>query len=197
MTVLAALALTTATVAYATDEPSPDPPPVRIWVSSAYQPPEHCPGAQKAIGYYRRQFTAARASMGLTGAPPRVWYPCDAAKRRAVEWRARAHAAARELALWKREQWAAPPEPFLSIARCEQPSRSGLHGVEWQAYSTSYEGGYGFAHTTWDGYKPAGYPENANQATVRQQTDVARILVARFGGYSSWPACHLRLGLPG
>lgn len=94
---LTALALTVSTVALA-DDSKPDPPPVRIWVSSAYQPPERCPGAQKAVGHYRRSFTSSRTAMGLAGAPPRAWYPCDAARRRAVEWRARAHAAAHALA---------------------------------------------------------------------------------------------------
>lgn len=94
-------------------------------------------------------------------------------------------------------EWAEPPYPFAQIARCEQRSLSGLHGVNWAAYSQSYEGAYGFLHETWDRYAPAWMPSGAHLATPRQQTIVARILVSTFNGYSSWPACHRRLGLPG
>ena len=152
----------------------------------------------KAITYYRQAYRRHREAMWLTGPVPRVWYQdCSAIRRRAVEWRDRAGAAREALETWLREHWAAPPEPFLSIARCEQRSDRGLYGVNWQAWSQSYEGAYGFLHSTWDRYKPAGYPASAVDATILQQTNVARILVATFGGYSSWPACHRRLGLPG
>ena len=39
--------------------------------------------------------------MGLAGAPPRAWYGCDAARRRAAEWRDRAKAAREALERWR------------------------------------------------------------------------------------------------
>lgn len=118
----------------------------------------------------------------------RAWH------RRALVWTGRE---LREtLAAIHRREWAPPPEPFLSIARCEQRDPNGLYGVNWQAYSETYEGAYGFVHSTWSTYAPPGYPDNAANATIRQQTHVAKILVRTFGGYSSWPTCGRRLGLP-
>jgi hypothetical protein len=38
-------------------------------------------------------------------------------------------------------------------------------------------------------------PRRADLATPREQTLVAIRLRDRFGGYSSWPACSIRLGL--
>ena len=63
---------------------------------------ERCPVAQKAIGFYRHKYADHRAPMGLPGPVPRRWYPCDAARRRATEWRDRAGAAREELAEWNR-----------------------------------------------------------------------------------------------
>lgn len=85
-------------------------------------------------------------------------------------------------------------ENLLRIARCET-------GTRWTHHARSehpghwYEGGLGFLDSTWDAFKPAGFPNGAHQATRAQQLRVGRRLVARFGGYSSWPACSRRLGL--
>jgi hypothetical protein len=93
--------------------------------------------------------------------------------------------------------WTKPPEPYLSIARCEQGSSTGLWGVNWAAYSESYEGAFGFLHSTWRQYRSSWMATTANRATAREQLIVAKKLVATFHGYSSWPACHIKLGLPG
>lgn len=57
-----------------------------------------------------------------------------------------------------------------------------------------YEGGVQFHPTTWDAYKPAGYPDAAYQASREQQIAVAeRVLAAQ--GWGAWPDCSRRLGL--
>jgi hypothetical protein len=100
----------------------------------------------------------------------------------------------RELAeAWHERDWARPPEPYLSIARCEQRG-NGPWGVTWNAYSSSYEGGYGFAHSTWRQFRYPWMPQSASTASPREQTLVAMRLHARFG-WTPWPACHIRLGL--
>lgn len=86
------------------------------------------------------------------------------------------------------------PEPYLSIARCENRG-NGAGGVNWTAYNSVYEGGYGFLHSTWRQYRLPWMPARADWATPREQTIVAQRLHATFGNYSSWPACHLKLGL--
>lgn len=67
------------------------------------QKPERCPAAQKAIGFYRQKYAAHRQAMNLPGPVPRVWYACDAAKRRALEWRDRAGHAHQNYTVWAKE----------------------------------------------------------------------------------------------
>lgn len=107
-------------------------------------------------------------------------------------------------------EWTVPLWPYLALAHCENRTGPELDDVNWSAYNSVYEGGYGFLHSTWRNYKPAGYPEHVVAvddegrviqpvkllATPRMQTRVAQILHERFGNYSSWPSCHVRLGLP-
>jgi hypothetical protein len=73
---------------------------------------------------------------------------------------------------------------WVKMGRCEQPGK-GAWGVRWSHPGPTYQGGLGFYHATWDGYKPRGFPNNAGQATWRQQMWVANI-VARRVGYSAW-----------
>ncbi len=78
-----------------------------------------------------------------------------------------------------------PPLPphhalWLRVAQCEQPG-NGYGGVNWQHRGPRYEGGLGFFHGSWDAYKPRGYPDNAGDATWRQQMVTANRLWARAG----------------
>lgn len=89
-----------------------------------------------------------------------------------------------------------------AIARCETGGKPGRNGrPDWRHRARSehpgrwYEGALGFLDSTWDAFKPAGFPAGAHQASPAQQLLVGRRLVVRFGGYSSWPACSRRLGL--
>ena len=90
---------------------------------------------------------------------------------------------------------------LLAIARCEPGGNPGRNGrPDWKHRARSehaghwYEGALGFLDSTWDAFKPAGFPAGAHQASRAQQLVVGRRLVVRFGGYSSWPACSRRLG---
>ena len=78
-----------------------------------------------------------------------------------------------------------PPLPanhdlWLKVGRCEQPG-NGYQGINWQDHGPRYEGGLGFYFGSWDAYKPKGYPDNAGDATWRQQMVVANRLWHRAG----------------
>lgn len=96
--------------------------------------------------------------------------------------------------------WANPVNRnLLRIARCETGYLEGGR-PNWRHRNSTYVGALGFAWSTWRHYRhyvrPVP-PADASRATVAQQLAVGRVLVRVFGGYSSWPACHVRLGLPG
>jgi len=74
------------------------------------------------------------------------------------------------------------PKIWFAIAACEQPYGK---GVKWDAYSSGYEGGFGFAHSSWDGFKLPGYPSSASYATPYQQYQVALAIYRRYG-FSGW-----------
>lgn len=152
-----------------------------------FQLPERCPGSQHAIGFYRRAYTASRQEMGLGGAVPRAWYPCDAARRRAAEWRDRAAVARAKLVAWRTDQEAWQrwlPRGWVGIARCET-------GINWRHNSGSYQGAFGFAVSSWDNFVPRAdpaygpYPSEAYLATPRQQFEVALAIYRRYG-LSGW-----------
>lgn len=153
---------------------------------------ERCPDAQNAIGFYRRAYTASRNAMHLAGAVPRVWYPCAAAKRRATEWRDRAAVAREKLAAWKayHYDWASwLPDKWQRIGACE--TGYGRRPGNWRHWNTGYEGAFGFAHSSWDGFvrsadpKAGPYPASAAQATPRQQWEVALAIWRRYG-FTGW-----------
>ena len=73
------------------------------------------------------------------------------------------------------------------LAACES-------GGRWDIHNSVHEGGLQFALSTWDAYRPAGFPPRAWQATREQQITVAeRVLAAQ--GWKAWPTCSRRLGL--
>jgi hypothetical protein len=86
---------------------------------------------------------------------------------------------------------------LIRLARCETGYLSGRR-INWRHHNSTYSGGLGFAHSTWTQFRVEVRPlppRVAAHATALQQLAVGRALVRRFGGYSSWPACHRRLGI--
>lgn len=95
------------------------------------------------------------------------------------------------------------PEPQRSVwdrlADCESGSWTGDGGfveasANWSATAGTFEGGLQFHPDTWDGFKPAGYPGAAYEASREQQIAVAeKVLDAQ--GWGAWPVCSRKLGL--
>jgi hypothetical protein len=184
------LALTLA-VATATDG-APHKKSPRVVTSSALYD-ARCAVAWQAVRFYRAKTAAHRHTLKVSGLPALEQNAsCKRLRERARYWRLNAKAHARVVRL----EYADPPYPYYQIAVCETGGINGGRPL-WTHHNGTYSGAYGFAHSTWAYYRYPGYPARAADATPRQQTRVAMRLVATFGGYSSWPACHVRLGLPG
>jgi hypothetical protein len=86
---------------------------------------------------------------------------------------------------------------LLRIARCETGYLPGRR-PNWRHSNSTYAGALGFLHSTWRTFRHMVRPLPplyAWQATPAEQLAVGRALVRTFGGYSSWPACSVRLGL--
>jgi len=157
-------------------------------------PPRACRDARNAIVWYRARYNEHRAVMGASSAPKLERHMgCRRVRARARYWigAARANRAAAER--WIAREYADPPEPYLSITRCETGGINGGRPL-WTHYNSRYAGAYGFTHQTWDHFKYPGYPSPASRATPRQQTRVAMRLVTLYG-WSPWPTCSIRLGL--
>jgi hypothetical protein len=96
--------------------------------------------------------------------------------------------------------WANPVNRNLyRLAVCET---GGINGGKplWTHSNSTYVGSLGFAWSTWRHYRHYVRPlppADGARARPGEQYAVGRALVREFGGYSSWPACHRRLGLPG
>lgn len=70
------------------------------------------------------------------------------------------------------------PDKWRRIAVCET-------GLNWRHHNSSYQGAFGFATSSWDQFKPRGYPADADQATPWQQYQVALAIYRRYG-LSGW-----------
>lgn len=95
------------------------------------------------------------------------------------------------------------PEPQRSVwdrlADCESGSWTGDGGfveasANWSATAGTFEGGLQFHPDTWDGFKPAGYPAAAHEASREQQIVVGE-MVLDAQGWEAWPVCSRKLGL--
>lgn len=63
----------------------------------------------------------------------------------------------------------------------------------WDDRRGGYEGGLHFAPGTWDGFRPADFPDAAYLASREQQIAVAhRVLAAQ--GWGAWPVCSRKVG---
>ncbi len=77
---------------------------------------------------------------------------------------------------WNWQAWL--PDKWRRIGQCETQ-------LNWQHYNSSYEGAFGFATSSWDAFKPQGYPDHASQASPWQQYQVALAIYRRYG-LSGW-----------
>lgn len=164
-----------------------------VWVSSAVHPAKTtCSGSNRAINFYRRAVRSSRERMWQAGdLPQRRWWGCDSARRRATEWREKAHQAREALDEWNEYQfdwqkWL--PRGWYGVGSCE----TGYGGEpNWHHNSGSYQGAFGFAVTSWDNFtgsadpKAGPYPSEAYLATPRQQYEVALAIYRRYG-LSGW-----------
>jgi murein DD-endopeptidase MepM/ murein hydrolase activator NlpD len=73
------------------------------------------------------------------------------------------------------------------VAKCESSGN-------WSINTGLFDGGLQFLDSTWDAYKPAGYPASANLATKAQQIAVAEKVLAAQGD-EAWPKCGDLAGL--
>ena len=77
---------------------------------------------------------------------------------------------------WNWQAWL--PDKWRRIGVCET-------GLNWLHHNSSYQGAFGFATQSWDSFKLAGYPEDADQASPWQQYMVALAIYRRYG-LSGW-----------
>lgn len=81
---------------------------------------------------------------------------------------------------WNWQAWL--PAHWYRVGSCE----TGYGGdPNWRHSNSKYQGAFGFAISSWDGYKLPGYPDEAWQATPWQQYQVALQIYNRFG-MSGW-----------
>lgn len=73
------------------------------------------------------------------------------------------------------------------LAECET-------GGNWRHRNSTYQGGLGFYHGSWDAYRPRRFPHEAYLATREEQITVGKRIKADVG-WGAWPACSIRLGL--
>jgi len=94
--------------------------------------------------------------------------------------------------------WANPVNRnLIRLARCETGYLPGGR-INWAHSNSTYVGGLGFAWSTWSYFRHRVRPlppRDGAKARPAEQLAVGRALVREFGGYSSWPACHRRLGI--
>jgi len=94
--------------------------------------------------------------------------------------------------------WANPVNRALyRLMVCETGGINGGRPL-WTHVNSTYVGALGFAWSTWSHYRYRVRPlppADGARARPGEQYAVGRALVREFGGYSSWPTCHRRLGL--
>jgi hypothetical protein len=171
--------------------------------------PSTCPSARLALRYYRARYAQWRHKTGA--GKESVVAPTSACPRYLARlWRAKARAARKAYRRW----WARTPKlagetwrdvrldaplnrNLWRIAVCETGGINGGRPL-WTHHNSVYSGALGFAHSTWEHWRHYVRPlppPIAAHASPAEQLAVGRALVRSFGGYSSWPACHRRLGL--
>lgn len=84
-------------------------------------------------------------------------------------------------------QFTRPNTVWDRLAECET-------GGNWRHHNSTYQGGLGFYHGSWDAYRPRRFPRDAHLASRTQQIVVGKRILADVG-WGAWPACSILLGL--
>lgn len=66
--------------------------------------------------------------------------------------------------------------------------------ANWATHDGVHEGGLQFAVSTWDAFKPTGFPDGAHQATREQQITVGEAVLEQQGP-DAWPTCGPMIGM--
>lgn len=161
------------------------------WVSStsftALRPVLRCPGARKALTYYRAAYARHRATQRLTGPVPFVRYGCEATIRRASEWRDRATMERLAAAAWVREHfhwWEWLPSNWQALGACE--TGYGRRPGNFAHANSSFVSAFGISRSIYnrDAAYHGGPPwsdDPARRPTPRQQYEAALGHYAMFG----------------
>lgn len=152
-----------------------------------------CATAWKAVRWYRARTAEHRATMGGGTLPPvEQNASCHRLRERARYWQTTANTNRAALERWRAYHYAWVswlPAKWQRIGACE--TGYGRRPGNWRHTNSSYEGAFGFAKSSWDQFKrradrKAGpYPDDAWQATPRQQYEVALAIYRRYG-LSGW-----------
>lgn len=174
--------------------------------------PERCRAARRAVAWYiRAAWRWERLSYQPRLRVATSGRSCRQARAAAPRLRAEARRAYLVYKLWLRTPKLAGERPFdiskanplnqnlIRLAICETGGINGGRPL-WTHRNATYVGALGFAQSTWSSrrFRVSPLPPASGwRATPAEQLAVGRALVREFSGYSSWPSCHRRLGLPG
>lgn len=143
-----------------------------------------CPGARRGLAWYRARYAEHRRAQRLAGPVELVRYGCDATRRRAVEWRARAARERERAADWRRyhfawREWL--PRNWYVVGSCE----TGYGGApNWSHANSSYVSAFGISRREYDAdaaFMGAPPWNDARPPTPREQLLAAIGHYRRFG----------------
>ena len=174
--------------------------------------PERCRDARRGVAWYiRAAWRWERLSYQPLLRVATSGRSCRQARAAAKRLRLEARRAHLIYKLWLRTPKLFGERPFdisnvnpvnrnlIRLAICETGGINGGRPL-WTHRTSTYVGALGFRLSTWRTYRHRVRPlppREGSHASPVEQLAVGRALVREFSGYSSWPACHRRLGLPG
>lgn len=171
--------------AVATSDSKPRARLISIGTAAVYPPkPDRptCRGSNRAISFYRHAVRDTLERIGPVTLPARRWWGCNSARRRAGEWREKAHAARVTLEKWIAYQydWRSwLPRNWYLVGSCE----SGYGGdPNWEHSNNRFTSAFGIS---WQEYNAdaayMGAPPWNVRHTPRDQYRAALGHYARFG----------------
>lgn len=195
LTLVTALIVTLVAVSLAMPDRKPRTRLITLGTAAVYPKHEHhrqhrvgCAGSNRAIDYYRRVVRDTLERIGPVDLPARRWWGCESARRRAVEWRAKARRARTVVEKWLADQYAWErwlPDKFARVGACE--TGYGQRPGNWAHDSGTYVSAFGIIRSAYDDFSHRlGYPGwDEGGRTPRQQYEVAAAIEAAYG-WSAW-----------